>query len=420
MTASTPAPSTPGRAHGASMTKPFANSPRMNVLSQKKTGPMWSMTGRTEIKTLSLGPGPGAYSPHTAGLPKAPSYSMLARKEDKPTSGANPGPGAYSPDGKLRKQIPVSLKSRHSTPSANAGQPGPGAYTPSNPNHVSSQWTMLGRRSDKGSSSTPGPLDYRPEKPQTARVSSIHTKIKYKDSESLRNPGPGAYNETDASRYRAKAPIYSIQGRTGYAPMSAKTPGPGAYETPEARTNIAYSMTPRRGMHKSPSNPGPGAYSPTEKKGRAAGMGVGNRFDGRDQNGKNPGPGAYTPTVDFYSRKESAPRYSMTARRAELKSGGANPGPGAYTPAMESVKICSPRYSLGGRLDGTGKGVPSPGPAHYNPQRPVTAPGITLKSRIDVKPAFVTPSPAAYKVSCSACASPAVAGRAHMRSLRSC
>ena len=36
--------------------------------------------------------------------------------------------------------------------------------------------------------------------------------------------------------------------------------------------------------------------------------------------------GAYTPSVDFYSRKESAPRYSMTARRGDLKSSGANPG----------------------------------------------------------------------------------------------
>jgi hypothetical protein len=121
----------------------------------------------------------------------------------------------------------------------------------------------------------------------------------------------------------------------------------------------------------------------------------------------NPGPAAYNPSVDFYSRKESAPRYSMTARRDELRSVGSNPGPGAYTPAMESVKINSPRYTLGGRLDGTGKGVPSPGPAHYNPQRPVTAPGISLKGRVEFKPAFVTPGPSAYKVlySCNACAS---------------
>jgi hypothetical protein len=72
---------------------------------------------------------------------------MLARKEEKGSS-ASPGPGAYSPDGKLRKQIPISLKSRHFVAAASAGQPGPGAYTPSNPNHVSSQWTMLARRSE--------------------------------------------------------------------------------------------------------------------------------------------------------------------------------------------------------------------------------------------------------------------------------
>ena len=65
---------------------------------------------------------------------------------------------------------------------------------------------------------------------------------------------------------------------------------------------------------------------------------------------------------------------------------------------MDAVKVCSPRYSLLGRQDNRGKGISTPGPAHYNPQRPVTAPGISLKSRIDVKPAFVTPSPAAYQV----------------------
>jgi hypothetical protein len=332
---------------------------------------------------------------------------MLARKEEKGSS-ASPGPGAYSPDGKLRKQIPISLKSRHFVAAASAGQPGPGAYTPSNPNHVSTQWTMLARRSEKGISNTPGPLDYRPEKPNNARVSSIHTKIKYKDSESLKNPGPGAYNETNTSKVRTKPPAYTIQGRTSYAPMSARTPGPGAYETPEARMKIAYSLTPRRSFQATAANPGPGAYSPNSGYSpRAAGMGVGKRFDDKDGNGMNPGPAAYNPSVDFYSRKESAPRDSMTARRDELRSVGSNPGPGAYTPAMESVKINSPRYTLGGRLDGTGKGVPSPGPAHYNPQRPVTAPGISLKGRVEFKPAFVTPGPSAYKVlySCNACAS---------------
>lgn len=50
---------------------------------------------------------------------------MLARKEQKDTV-FSPGPGAYNPDGKLRKQIPISLTSRNFMKSANAGDPGPG------------------------------------------------------------------------------------------------------------------------------------------------------------------------------------------------------------------------------------------------------------------------------------------------------
>jgi len=95
--------------------------------------------------------------------------------------------------------------------------------------------------------------------------------------------------------------------------------------------------------------------------------------------------------------KESSPKYSMTARR-DAKSGPGNPGPGAYTPGMDTVKPSSPRHTLHSRLDSSEKAVASPGPAHYHPQRPVTSCGIALKSRIDIKPAFSTPSPAAYQV----------------------
>lgn len=384
------------RSPGATMSKPFANSPRMNVLSHKKTGPSWSLGGRNEMKVGAPGPGPGAYTPYTAGAAKPPSYSMLGRLEDK-GSASGPGPGAYSPDGKLRKQIPISLQSRHFPKSPNAGQPGPGAYTPVNPNFVQPAWSMLGRANDKDKQTTPGPLDYRPEKAKNSRASSIFSKIKYKDSTVVSNPGPGAYNETPSSMVRRKAPAYSLQGRTSYAPMSSKTPGPGAYQTPEARTNIAYSLTPRRDLVKSAATPGPGAYSPGDKKGRATGLGVGNRFDDKDANKTNPGPGAYTPSVDFYSTKESPPRYSITARRDGLTTSASNPGPGAYTPNQDTVKVSSPRYSILSRLDGSGKGVSTPGPAHYSPQRPVTAPGISMKSRLDTKPSFVGPGPADYQ-----------------------
>ena len=145
----------------------------------------------------------------------------------------------------------------------------------------------------------------------------------------------------------------------------------------------------------SASTPGPGAYSPSGKQSRAAGVGIGDRWNQKEILA-NPGPGAYTPSVDFYSKKETSPKYSMTARRDTILS-TANPGPGAYTPAIDTIKVRSPRYSLQGKTESL-KSPITPGPAHYNPQRPVTSPGISIKSRIDVKPAFVTPSPAHYQV----------------------
>ena len=290
MTASQAPRAQTARSPGSPIARPFANSLRMNVLSHKKTAPSFSLGARNELKFDASGPGPGAYSPYIAGAPKSPSYTMLARQEMKDTL-LSPGPGAYSPDGKLRKQIPISMQSRHFPKSSSAGQPGPGAYTPVNPNYVSATWTMLGRANEKDRQTTPGPLDYRPQKPGSARASLIHTKIKYKDSASMSNPGPGAYNETDASKVRTKAPSYSLQGRTSYNPMSSKTPGPGAYQTAEARSNISFSITPRRDNSSSQGNPGPGAYSPSEKKGRATGLGVGSRWDSKDHNTTNPGPG---------------------------------------------------------------------------------------------------------------------------------
>jgi hypothetical protein len=47
------------RSAAAVTSKPFANSPRLNVLSNKRRGPAYSLAGRTEIKTDNLGPGPG-------------------------------------------------------------------------------------------------------------------------------------------------------------------------------------------------------------------------------------------------------------------------------------------------------------------------------------------------------------------------
>ena len=129
------APQTPGRPQTASSARPAkslkrphtahstpaaGSRARLHVLSSVKKAPAYSMPSRPQFKPLNGdGPGPGAYSPYTAGANKPPAFSMLARREDPGLGGntASPGPGAYSPDGKLRKQIPTSLWVRFAPPS---------------------------------------------------------------------------------------------------------------------------------------------------------------------------------------------------------------------------------------------------------------------------------------------------------------
>jgi len=384
---------------------PFFNAPPLEQLSAKRRGPRWTIAGRTrtvEEIHASKTPGPGAYSPYTPGKPKPPSFSLLTRLEEKITSFA-PGPGAYTHDGLPRKQIGISLQFRNYPRSSNTTVPGPGQYAPKPCVPSSPRWSLRGRiadPNDKLNSRTPGPAQYSPEKPKSARASLLHARLQTNDKKGM-IPGPGAYGNPDMNRIRARPPSFSLGGRLDRSwSGTGMSPGPGAYDARLRGGGLAYSMTPRREDVTSPKAPGPGAYTiaSTVGESKATGMGIGDRFGDRDKMKSNPGPGAYFPKTDFVSDKERVPAFSMTARRSGGISARLYPGPGAYTPKMDSVKPSSPRSTLHPRINYPGGNTVTPGPDHYNAIRPITAPAITLKSRIDPKAGFVSPGAGAYDV----------------------
>lgn len=117
------------------LTQSSSSAARRYTLSQKPTGPRWTMTGRMPDpaeKTRGFNPGPGAYTPnkHTYN----PKFSMLPRRDEMKSQKDSPGPGAYNPDGKLRKQIPVSLGARNFLKDDFRETPGPGELSRMPPN----------------------------------------------------------------------------------------------------------------------------------------------------------------------------------------------------------------------------------------------------------------------------------------------
>eukprot|EP00288_Rhodomonas_lens_P013064 CAMPEP_0177692476 /NCGR_PEP_ID=MMETSP0484_2-20121128/1872_1 /TAXON_ID=354590 /ORGANISM="Rhodomonas lens, Strain RHODO" /LENGTH=367 /DNA_ID=CAMNT_0019203193 /DNA_START=109 /DNA_END=1209 /DNA_ORIENTATION=+ len=348
---------------------PFYENPRLDQLSPKVRAPRWTFGGRTkhvEEIYASQTPGPGAYSPGSSGY-KPPAFSLYGRLQDKNTSFA-PGPGAYSHDGAPRKRIAVSLQSRNFPPDGSSTTPGPGQYKQDMPS-TSPRYSLGGRLNDpyaKLSASTPGPAQYNPEKPRVNRATRLHGRVQDIDKRG-NMPGPGAYGNPDMTRVKTRPPAFSLGGRPQTANSGGLGPGPGNYNPRKPGTSLAYSMTPRReggAWTTNKQQPGPGAYSPYDSTSAGAGMGIGPRFNYSDKLG--PGPGAYQPNLN-----KGSPAYTMTARRSgDFGGRRMQPGPGAYSPKTEFVLSSSPRCSLHSRLNTPAANLNTPGPNHYNAVRP--------------------------------------------------
>lgn len=66
----------------------------------------------------------GTYT-HESGIGKGPAFSLSGRTDVR-TDSASPGPGAYTPEA-LNRSGGVSMSGRYATP-VSANGPGPGAY----------------------------------------------------------------------------------------------------------------------------------------------------------------------------------------------------------------------------------------------------------------------------------------------------
>ena len=250
----------------------------------------------------------------------------------------------------VAEAILTSMKGRDYAKSANANDPGPGAYTPINPNFVSPKWSMTGR----GEMPTWMPPQRRQVR-RTIAPRSLERPSRH-DARKAEGPGwPGCFHAWAGRVHnifsvKPKPPAFSLQARTEYAPMSARTPGPAEYSLGEVRSTISFSMTPRRDLKTGPavSTPGPAAYEIPAAKSRYTRLGVGPRFTSAGPAASTPGPAGYTP--DIFSTKPKPSAFSLIPRRDELKSSSINPGPGAYTPVIDAMKPKALGFTLLGRV----------------------------------------------------------------------
>jgi len=110
---------------------------------------------------------------------------------------------------------------------------------------------------------------------------------------------------------KPKSPAYSFgakieRGGPYAANGRSTTPGPGAYDIPEARTQVAFSMT-HRSINKVDSlSPGPGAYNlpyGTTRRGRYTNSShsIHSKLRGPGRGYNVPGPGQYEAPQQFHS-----------------------------------------------------------------------------------------------------------------------
>lgn len=71
-----------------------------SAIGGKPSAPKYTLSGRQQVKTSFVAPGPGAYkiSDINVSKPKAPLYSMTARTMRPGDISKKPGPGAYRPE----------------------------------------------------------------------------------------------------------------------------------------------------------------------------------------------------------------------------------------------------------------------------------------------------------------------------------
>lgn len=232
---------------------------------------------RCPIAAMYSSPGPAYGLPTLVGEKchdprsvhyKYPAYSFGVR-HGKFKDGTGPGP-CYYPNPKVYRDghdgTPhYSLYARQNDCNA-FKTPGPGAYSPENAgesaHHRPPAYSFGSRNRHRQTDNIPAPNSYslpsmigatvQSGKPQ-APCYSLRGRLKTDGfvGDLNRAPGPGAYNTTDPSIFKDRAPLYSITGRNMMVGDVTQKPGPGAH-MPDANcvkeTKPAYSF----GMKHSP------------------------------------------------------------------------------------------------------------------------------------------------------------------------
>lgn len=250
---------------------------KADILHQKY--PQFSFGKETRGNTLRpKTPGPGSYEYKNKFIFKEPPKITMSAKYGGITSGDRaPGPGAYNevnPSNYKNKMPSYRIGTAKRRGLYNSlDNPGPGAYGPANcTNFVrpkTPSWKIgTGKRPDlnPGDKSTPGVGNYEISKGIGSGAPKYTMVGKGRAGDSKNgNPGPGAYNETNAA-FR-KNPSWKIG--TGTRDDNLKRvirdgyPGPGNYEYYD-KTKVSaprYKFgTEKRGYVQKSDSPGPGQY----------------------------------------------------------------------------------------------------------------------------------------------------------------
>lgn len=209
----------------------------LTTLSNNKTSPKWTFSGRYSGVQRPTTPGPGSYGRNEVAGSKqrCPAWGFGTSTREVGRAASAPGPGQYDSISKTNRQAPnYGFGSAPRSRSAVGTTPGPGSYAPdfNATRHDAPKYTATPRRSGHANAnsrpSTPGPGAYssRREFSATAPEWGFGTAERSRLGPNP-YPGPGSYNE---SSMVGDAPKYSMRGKTEYhGGFDREQPGPGQY-----------------------------------------------------------------------------------------------------------------------------------------------------------------------------------------------
>ena len=258
-----------------------------------KDAPHVSMAGRHDTTTTADSvPGPGSYNvqaPRTGGITMAarhedrvddwkvapgtynvpsasdgPSYSMSGRQELK-TEQLAPGPGHYSIDSSIGKAPAASISGRHAL-KEDRFQPGPGQYSASyeQSKHSAPAYSMRPKTAlPHSADSVPAPGTYNISSTVGKDAPAVSMSGRHAVRADNFQPGPGTYNLQQVGEVGKDAPHVSMAGRHDTTTTADSVPGPGSYDVQVTRGG-GISMSGRFEEKQDDWKVGPGAYSVSE------------------------------------------------------------------------------------------------------------------------------------------------------------